>query len=252
MNRRKYGRMVIVFTVIIYYVLAFCGFSLLRHFGILYSGGKIHIYAIPMMVVISGYVYWINGKRIFRKEDMIPEKENLLLYLIPYVVVAAVLLSIAETMIMKRSLPDILGMAVLTFLIGVSEEGMFRLFLLKYSEGSIKRKILLYMFSAVTFAALHMMNIGGGLSLNDALVQSINAMPFGLAAGLLFLRTGNISSLIFWHMFFDYDLFSAQLGLYLTTTIASFIVDWLVVLSLARAVIQMAVEHWRKNRWLSR
>lgn len=240
MNIRKNNILLMLLTVIIYYLLAFCGFSILSHFGIFYNGLKIHIYAIPMMLVISIYVYLINGKHIFKKEDFIAKKENLLLYLIPYIVVGAVLLSIIEAIITKRSLPDLLCMVVLTFFIGISEEGMFRLFILKGSDSSVGKKIFLYLFSVLTFGALHMMNVGGGLSFNDAFLQSINAIPFGMIAGFLFLRTGNISALVFWHMFFDYDLFVGQQGIYITTTILSYVVEIIIIYSIIRSIIPMA------------
>lgn len=247
MNIRKKNLTVILLTVIIYYLMAFGGFSLLNHFGIPYDGSKIHIYAIPMMLVISLYVYLINGKHIFRKDDFISKKQNFLLYLIPYIVISAVFLSIIETIIMKRSLPDILGMAVLTFLIGISEEGMFRLFLLKNCGNCPRKKIFLFLLSVFTFAALHMMNIGGGLSFYEAFLQSANAIPFGLVAGFLFLRTGNISCLVFWHMFFDYILFAQQQGFYITITVFRFAVDFIIIFSLIRAIFQMVGEY-RRNR----
>lgn len=240
--------MAIPATVMIYYLLAFGGFSLLRHFGIFYNGSKIHIYAIPMMLVISFYVYSINGKCIFKKEDFFARKEDFFLYLIPYIAVSAALFSILEAILTKHSVADILCMAVLTFFIGISEEGMFRLFILKDGEGSLKKKVFLYLFSTFAFAALHMMNIGGGLSFQDAFLQSINAIPFGLVAGLLFLRTGNISSLVFWHMFFDFDLFAERQGVYIVNTILGIAVDLIMIYALVRAIIQIVVEHRKKRR----
>lgn len=247
MNIRK-NYLIILAMVMIYYLLAFGGFLLLSYFGIYYNGSKIHIYAIPMMLVISLYVYLINGKRIFKKDDFVSKKENLLLYLVPYVAVSSVFLSIIETIITRRSLPDILYMAVLTFLIGISEEGMFRLFILRNCGYSSKKKILLFIFSVFAFAALHMMNVAGGLTFRDAVLQSVNAIPFGLVAGFLFYRTGNISSMVFWHMFFDYDLFTEQQGIYITTTILSFAVDFIIIVSLIWSVIQMAAELRRKKK----
>lgn len=246
MNTRKNNKTMLLLAVFFYYLMAFSGFSLLKHFGIIYSGPKIHIYAIPMMLIISFYVYIINKKKLFKKDDFIAKKDHFLLYLIPYIVGIAIILSIMETIITKRSLPDILCMAVLTFLIGISEECMFRLFILKNCGGSLK--ISIFLFSVLTFAALHMMNIAGGLSLHDAFLQSLNAIPFGLVSGFLFLRTGNISSMIFWHMFFDYDLFAEQQGIFVSTTVLGFAVDFIVIYSLIRAVIQMIVEWKQKNK----
>lgn len=247
-NMRNNNWTVILSTVIIYYLLAFVGFSILSRFGIYYNGSEIHIYAIPMMVVISLYVYFINGKLLFRKEDFLPRKENLLLFLIPYIVIAATLLSIAETIVMKRSLPDVLCMALLTFLIGVSEEGMFRLFILKDCNDSLKKKVLLYAVSVITFGALHMMNVGGGLAPYDAFIQSVNAMSFGLIAGFLFLRTGNISAMIFWHMHFDFDIFALQEGIYRANTLLGLAVEIILIISLVLTVLQMIMSFVKKTR----
>lgn len=248
MNIRKNNWAVILSTVLIYYLLAFVGFSILRYFGIYYNGSEIHIYAIPMMVVISIFVYFINGKQLFRKDDFLPKKENLLLFLIPYIVMAAALLSIVETIVLKRSLPDVLCMAVLTFLIGVSEEGMFRLFILKDCNDSLKKKILLFAVSSFAFAALHMMNVGGGLPVYDAFIQSVNAMSFGMIAGFLFLRTGNISALIFWHMYFDFDLFAMQEGIYRANTLLGLAVEIILIISLVLTVLQMIMSLVKKTK----
>lgn len=246
MNTRKKNPKILLLAVIIYYLMAFGGFSLLKYFGIFYNGPKIHIYAIPMMLMISLYVYFINGKHLLKKEDFVLKKENFLFCLMPYIVVSSVLLSILETIITKRSLPDIFCMAVLTFLIGISEEGMFRHFILTSCSCHSKKSI--FLFSVLSFGALHIMNIGGGLSFYDAFIQSVNALPFGLVAGFLFLRTGNISSLIFWHMFFDYNLFTSQQGIFISTTIFGFAVDLIMIFSLIIALIQLIMEWKQKNK----
>lgn len=234
-------------AVVIYFLLAFFGFLLLKSFGIFYNGNKIHIYAIPMMLLISTYVYFINGRKIFKKEDFKPKKEHFWLYVIPYLTVFTVFATMIEAVITQRSLPDVACMAFLTFLIGVSEEGMFRLFLLKNCGSSLKIKIALFLFSSITFSALHMANIGGGLSFEDALSQSIAALPFGLVAGFLFLQTGNISSLIFWHMFIDYDLFITQLGIFFSSTVISFLVDTVIFIVFVRCIIRIIAGYLRPS-----
>lgn len=60
MNIRK-NYLTILAMVMIYYLFVSGGFLLLSYFGIYYNGSKIHIYAIPMMLAVSLYVYLING-----------------------------------------------------------------------------------------------------------------------------------------------------------------------------------------------
>lgn len=247
MALKKSNFIFLLLAIVFYYLLAFFGFLLLKSFGIFYNGNKIHIYAIPMMLLISTYVYFINGRKIFKKEDFKPKKEHSWLYLIPYLTVITVIATMVETVITQRSLPDVACMAFLTFLIGVSEEGMFRLFLLRNCGSSLKIKIALFLFSSITFSALHMANIGGGLSFEDALSQSIAALPFGLVAGFLFLQTGNISSLIFWHMYIDYDLFITQLGIFFSATVIGFIVDIVMILIFVRCIIHVIMEYLRPS-----
>lgn len=245
MALKKSNFIFLLLAIVFYYLLAFFGFLLLKQFGILYYGNKIHIYAIPMMLLISAYVYFLNERKIFRGEDFRPKKEHFGLFLIPYITVAVVVATLIEAIITQRSLLDVVCMAFLTFLIGISEEGMFRLFLLKNCGSSLKNRIALLFFSAITFSALHMMNIGGGLSFEAALTQSIAAFPFGLVAGFLFLQTGNISSLVFWHMFIDFNLFITQLGVFLSATILGFIVDIVMIAVFLRCIIHIFVGYVR-------
>lgn len=247
MALKKSNFIFLVAAIIIYYLLAFFGFFVLRNFGIFYNGNKIHIYAIPMMLLISTYVYFLNGRKIFKKEDFKQKKGHFGLYLIPYFTVFTVVATMIEAVITQRSLPDVACMAFLTFLIGVSEEGMFRLFLLKNCGSSLKIKTALFLFSSITFSALHMANIGGGLSFEDALSQSIAALPFGLVAGFLFLQTGNISSLVFWHMFIDYDLFIAHLGIFFSATVMGFIVDIVIIVVFIRCIIHIIAGHLQSS-----
>lgn len=231
--------LILTASVLLYYVMAFAGFSLLKFYGIYYNGDNIHIYAIPMMAVISIYVFWINRKPLFHKEDFRYKKEYLGLDFLPYLSGLMVLASIIESVVTKKFSTDLIFMAVLTFLIGVSEEGMFRLYMLERCGSSLKDKVGWLLFSSVTFAVLHMMNMGGGLSFDEALSQTFLAFPFGLTAGFLFLVTGNIGGLIFWHMMYDYVLFSSQVAQFFSVIVLSFVMDVLIVLALIRGVLSV-------------
>lgn len=66
-----------------YFALSFCGFSLLYRWGVPYNGGTIHIYAIPMMLLMALYVCWVNGGQPLHRRDFLRRRGDLGLFLLP-------------------------------------------------------------------------------------------------------------------------------------------------------------------------
>ncbi len=94
-----------------------------------------------------------------------------------------------------------------TFLIGFSEEVMFRGILLR---GALARiSVVPAMFvSAVAFSLLHSVNLLGGLSLVAVIYQLAFTFVVGFFLAPLALRIGNLWPLIIWHWLWDLALFS--------------------------------------------
>ncbi|MDO5717683.1 MAG: CPBP family intramembrane metalloprotease [Tissierellia bacterium] len=216
---------------VIYFLLSVIGFAILNYFGIQYDDPRIHFYAIPMMLVISGFVIWANEKSLLlNKEDFIPNSKFALLNWIPILTILMAIASLVEAIASKGDPTKIIWAIILTFLIGFSEEGLFRKFLISEGEKEFSSlKILIY--STLVFGLLHMANIASGLSFTSALIQSAFSLPFGLLAGFLFMETKNISAMIFWHMSVDYSLFLSELGDFKSATIFGYIIDLLLVIS---------------------
>lgn len=128
-----------------------------------YNGGTIHIYAIPMMLLMALYVCWVNGGQPLHRRDFLRRKGDLGLFLLPYLALLMVAASFLEAAILGRFSVDLVCMAVLTFLIGLCEEGLFRSCLLKDRGPGTARAVGLLLYSSVTFAVLHMVNVAGGL-----------------------------------------------------------------------------------------
>ncbi|MGI5959658.1 MAG: CPBP family intramembrane glutamic endopeptidase [Massiliimalia sp.] len=235
-------------AVLIYYVVAFCGFWILYQFGIDYAGDKIHIYAIPMMIVLCGYVFVINKKRIFQKKDFTFCPENAGLNLIPYVAALGVAVTWIEAIVRNMFAIDLLFITILTFLIGIGEEGMFRKYLLDGEEKTFVGKIGLFVFSVVTFSLLHMMNVAGGLTVTGAWIQSLSAVPFGIVAGILYWKTKNLSALIFWHMMVDYFLFISVCGTFYSPSVLGLGMDVILISALIRIVYQEIKSRIARNK----
>ncbi len=101
------------------------------------------------------------------------------------------------------------AIAFTTFLVGFSEEVMFRGILLR---GALARlSVIQAMFlSAVAFSLLHLVNLAGGLPLAAAIYQLAFTFIVGFFLAPLALRLGNLWPLIIWHWLWDLALFSGD------------------------------------------
>lgn len=88
-------------------------------------------------------------------------------------------------------------------LIGISEEGLFRGILL---GGLLKRMhpIQAILCSACMFAAFHLLNVLGGLSINEVFSQLLSTFFMGLFLGAVYVYTRNIYLPIVFHLLWDY------------------------------------------------
>lgn len=224
---------------IIYYVIAGVGFFSLNMFGIGYNSPIISIAAIPMMIILSVYTLYINKNySITDKLKTAFEKPSIGISLIPFIAVLSVVLAIAEGIITSKFSVRIISSAILTFMIGLSEEGTFRNFIISYMQEKNYSKPVMIVVSAIFFSLLHMVNIAAGLSVESAFIQTVNVIPFGLLAAFFFVETGNISALIFWHMYFDFSLFISEVGIFYSDFIIGIVIDILLIIEIIKIIIK--------------
>ncbi|MDO5725470.1 MAG: CPBP family intramembrane metalloprotease [Tissierellia bacterium] len=224
MNKNK-----IYIYPIIYFLLSLLGFGILYKMGIEYDDPKIHYAAIPMMLIIAGFVYKINGDKLIDLNELKPKKEYLGLNFIPFITMLLVLFTIFESFTNEVESRKVIWAFILTFLIGFSEEKMFRQFI--FEEGKkFYSKRFLFLYSTIAFSLVHMANMASGLDFKSAALQSIVSLPVGLLAAFLYIETKNISALIFWHMSIDYSLFLRELGVFKTELIFSKIIDKILII----------------------
>ncbi|NJI00695.1 CPBP family intramembrane metalloprotease [Staphylococcus hyicus] len=96
-------------------------------------------------------------------------------------------------------------------LIGIAEEGAFRGIIL----GGLARRmkpIYAVFLSAVLFAALHLLNVLGGVTFSDVLNQMLSTLLMGIFLGAVYIYTRNILYPIFFHFIWDYVFLNNGLG----------------------------------------
>lgn len=224
---------------IIYYVISGVGFFSLNMFGIGYNSPIISIAAIPMMIILSVYTLYINKNySITDKLKTAFEKPSVGISIIPFIAVLSVVLTIAEGIVTSKFSVRIISSAILTFMIGLSEEGTFRNFIISYMQEKNYSKPVMIVVSTIFFSLLHMVNIAAGLSVESAFIQTVNVIPFGLLAAFFFVETGNISALIFWHMYFDFSLFISEVGIFYSDFIIGIVIDILLIIEIIKIIIK--------------
>lgn len=77
-----------------------------------------------------------------------------------------------------------------------------------HRQPPLRTKALWLVASMVIFGLLHMTNMISGMDFSAALDQSLKAMPMGLIAGLIYLRTRVLLPLLLWHASVDFTLFA--------------------------------------------
>lgn len=232
---------------LIYFALSVIGFGTLNCFGIQYNDPRIHFYGIPMMLIIASFVIYANDRSlIIQKEDFKIKSSFALLNWIPILTILMIIATFAEVIITKREIEKILWITILTFLIGFSEEGLFRRFIINKGKNKIS-PIRLLLYSTISFGFLHMANIASGLNFMGAFTQSLYTLTFGLLAAFLYMETKNITGLIFWHMSVDFSLFLLELGSFRSTIYFGKIIDLIMVFS-TLILVYRRWKTWIENR----
>ncbi|AXY26228.1 CPBP family intramembrane metalloprotease [Suicoccus acidiformans] len=97
-----------------------------------------------------------------------------------------------------------------TALIGIAEEGMYRVILL----GSMVRKmhpVLALVLSSLLFCLLHVLNLIGGLSVSEVISQLGSTFVMGMFLGAMYLETKKPIFPVIFHSLWDYIILSGSL-----------------------------------------
>lgn len=154
------------------------------------------------------------------------EKKQLWWLLPSFAIIIAMIVAGADALsskdISSEQIQQITIIGIATFLVGFSEELMYRGIVLNaFLETYSKTKAVV--ISAVAFSLLHSVNIFGGLAFQFMLMQLVLTFLFGLFSALIFIRIKNLIPLIIFHWLWDFCTISNGVinGESLITKIAS-------------------------------
>ena len=124
-----------------------------------------------------------------------------IVYALPILVIA--LWNIAYNLLsgMVFSL-DLIGALVLGFAPAIFEEVLFRGIFIHNLRASGKEPLATLVISAAVFGAIHLTNLAG-MTVANVLVQVLYATVFGLVTGAVYLKTGDLASVILAHAIVD-------------------------------------------------
>ena len=127
-------------------------------------------------------------------------REKRVLFYIPLLLIALVQPAIGG-LNPDLSLTDVLVILLFTFLVGYTEETVFRGVIREQLKG--KGSTFYIVFSSIFFGLLHMANAFSGNDLTQVILQVVNAFLIGLILALLIETTGKILPLILFHFLYD-------------------------------------------------
>ncbi|PCF82879.1 CPBP family intramembrane glutamic endopeptidase [Staphylococcus delphini] len=229
-------KIIIYFSL--YFIISALGFDTLKRMGIEYNSLEISIYAIPMMIILSIFVYSI-ALYSYQKGNNRPIMHiKLLEYVIPLVILSNALI-ILEILYTGNFTPILISQLFLTFLIGFSEEFFFRKYIIESILNKYKSKLLALIISSILFGLIHMANIFGGLTIENATSQSISAIVVGTVYGLIYIFTKKIWMLVLLHMNVDFTLFSSVINQVYLQAIPALIVDIILFISVLMIIMSI-------------
>ncbi|WP_409484783.1 CPBP family intramembrane glutamic endopeptidase [Arsenicicoccus dermatophilus] len=247
MTSRPLGRLLA--TIAAYYAVSATGFALLARAGIEYSDPRITWAALPQMLVLAGLVWWVQRgawppvRSLLRRGP-----DGTAVHLLPLAAVLTVVVVWVEALARGMFSPVLISSAVLALLIGFAEEGMFRKYLLDAAGPTWRSLVGCTVLSVVSFGAVHLVNVTGGMPLSAAVGQSVGALGFGVCFAALYLGTRNIWALVAWHATVDFGLFAAHAGDLYSPGLIGLLVDAIVIVSL----LLLVVRAWRhRASWRS-
>ncbi|MBS9774337.1 MAG: CPBP family intramembrane metalloprotease [Tenacibaculum sp.] len=212
MNNLTKKQKIALFGSVIYTALIGIGMYVSYHIrGIDYHNNKIMNTLWVSEVLMTLWTIFLTLKYFSWKEVgfVKVDKKQIWWFVPSLLIVSAMLLAgiyaLFTNDLSSEQLQQISLIGFATFLVGFSEELMYRgiVFNAFFKTHSKLKTILI---SAVAFSLLHSVNIFGGLTFYEMLGQLLMTFLFGLFSALIFMRIKSIIPLIFFHWLWDFWL----------------------------------------------
>lgn len=165
--------------------------------SILAQGGAFLLMAILITVYMKNK-YETLSPFGFQRFELAKTKE--VLYYIPLLIIAVVH-PVMGGFNTELTGIDIIIILIFAFLVGFTEESIFRGVFKEVLQ--LKGKVFFILFSSTFFGILHMANALSGKNLTSVILQVVNAFLVGLILSLLITIVNNIIPLIAFHFLYD-------------------------------------------------
>lgn len=154
-----------------------------------------------MAIIITAYMKSRNQSLSqFGFQKLHATKSKVVLYYIPLLIIA-VIHPIMGGINTELAAIDILIIIIFSFLVGYTEESIFRGIIKEKLQA--KGKVFFILFSSILFGILHMANAFSGKNLTSVILQVVNAFLIGLILSLLITIVNSIIPLIAFHFLYD-------------------------------------------------
>lgn len=160
--------------------------------------------ATAYLVVVGLVTGWISSVWTERNRLEEPSWLNWFLYLTVFVIV----LNFATGNIASQAGDLVMWALVGTVCVGISEELMFRGYLLQGARASGFAEPKVALVTSIVFGITHGINILSGEAVGAVLVQVLNAVAFGLVLYFIFRHKGALVLLMVLHFLWDFSIFT--------------------------------------------
>ena len=163
---------------------------------------KVLIYFEIIMAIYSIFIY----RKYFKGTSFKKIKISYALIVFAIAITVAVIVYIV-TGDFKGHSSILITIVITTFLVGVSEELMFRGIVfsgIEEKNGTLNALI----YSSLLFSLLHAVNVFGGLPFKSMIIQMILTFVYGILAGGIRVKSNNIFPFMIFHFLWDMMVFT--------------------------------------------
>jgi len=163
-------------------------------------------------IVLSILTIFITIKYFSWKEvGFVKLQTKQMLWLAPSIIVLGYMCFLAFSLSIENGLTTeqlklISLVGITTLFVGFSEELMFRGIVLNSFLKIQHNKTVAVIISSISFSLLHSVNMFGGLSIYQMLMQLVLTLLFGLFFALILLRIKSIIPLMIFHWLWDFSI----------------------------------------------
>ena len=221
-KEKKKRKPINLFLLFILMLICFAGeeIALLFFSGIFMKSALYGRYGLDLIAEISAVILIVAIVFIFGQKYIFTEKKEKfwksLLVGLPFVAFATFML-IFNAISVKFNMQNFVSLLFLTLCVGIYEEllcrGWLQNIFVRSHNTSRGKVILSIILSSLVFGMMHIVNVFGGQTLFETLMQILQATAMGFFLGAVYYRTKNIYAVMFMHFYWDLAVMIGEMNL---------------------------------------